>query len=65
MTKEWIDAVWEANLKEEREVIKADDQIFDKYRCPVFKNLTVTTTNLSKHQKEELKRLIHDHGGVG
>ncbi|XP_020299565.1 DNA topoisomerase 2-binding protein 1 isoform X3 [Pseudomyrmex gracilis] len=64
MTKEWIDAVWEANLKEDREVIKADDQIFDKYQCPVFKNLTVTTTNLSKHQKEELKRLIHDHGGT-
>jgi hypothetical protein len=61
MKKEWINAVWEANLKE---VIKADDNIFDKYKCPVFMNLTVTSTNLPKRQKEEIKRLIHDHGGV-
>jgi len=61
MKKEWINAVWKANLKE---VIKADDNIFDKYKCPVFMNLTVTSTNLSKRQKEEIKRLIHDHGGV-
>lgn len=61
MSKEWIEAVWEANLKE---VIKADDKIFDKYKCPVFMNLIVTSTNLHKRQKEEIKRLIHDHGGV-
>ncbi|KAH0952086.1 hypothetical protein HN011_008630 [Eciton burchellii] len=61
MKKEWINAVWEANLKE---VIKADDNIFDKYKCPVFMNLTVTSTNLPKRQKEEIKRLIHDHGGT-
>lgn len=61
MSKEWIEAVWEANLKE---VIKADDKIFDKYKCPVFMNLIVTSTNLHKRQKEEIKRLIHDHGGI-
>lgn len=61
MTKEWIEAVWEANLNE---MIKADDKIFDKYKCPVFMNLVVTSTNLHKRQKEEVKRLIHAHGGV-
>ncbi|KMQ95888.1 dna topoisomerase 2-binding protein 1-like protein [Lasius niger] len=61
MTKEWIKAVWEANLKN---VIQANDKIFDKYKCPVFMNLIVTSTNLSKRQKEEIKRLIHDHGGT-
>jgi len=30
MTKKWIEAVWEANLKQ---VIKANDKIFDKYKC--------------------------------
>ncbi|TGZ37603.1 DNA topoisomerase 2-binding protein 1 [Temnothorax longispinosus] len=61
MTKEWIEAVWEANLKK---VVKADDKIFDKYKCPVFMNLVVTSTNLHKRQKEEIKRLIHDYGGT-
>jgi len=61
MTRKWIEAVWEANLKQ---VIKADDKIFDKYKCPVFMNLVVTSTNLNKRQKEEIKHLIQDHGGV-
>lgn len=61
MTKEWIEAVWEANLKE---LIKADDKIFDNYKCPAFMNLIVTSTNLQKRQKDEIKHLIHEHGGV-
>ncbi|XP_032667662.1 DNA topoisomerase 2-binding protein 1 isoform X2 [Odontomachus brunneus] len=61
MTKDWIKAVWEANLNE---VVKANNEIFDKYKCPVFMNLVVTSTNLSKRQKEEVKCLIHDHGGT-
>ncbi|XP_012219736.2 DNA topoisomerase 2-binding protein 1 isoform X1 [Linepithema humile] len=61
MTKKWVEAVWEANLKQ---VIKANDKIFDEYKCPVFMNLIVTSTNLPKRQKEEIKRLIHDHGGT-
>jgi len=61
MTKKWIEAVWSTNLKQ---VVKADDKIFDKYKCPVFMNLVVTSTNLPKRQKEDIKHLIHDHGGV-
>ena len=61
MTKEWIEAVWKENLKE---VIKADDKIFDRYKCPVFMNLIVTSTNIQRRQKEEIKCLIQQHGGV-
>ncbi|XP_012528474.1 DNA topoisomerase 2-binding protein 1 isoform X2 [Monomorium pharaonis] len=61
MTKEWIEAVWETNLKE---IVKADDKIFDKYKCPVFMNLVVTSTNLHKRQKEEVKCLIQNYGGI-
>ncbi|XP_011691670.1 PREDICTED: DNA topoisomerase 2-binding protein 1 isoform X2 [Wasmannia auropunctata] len=61
MTKEWIKVVWEANLKE---MIRADDKSFDKYKCPVFMNLIVTSTNLPKRQKDEIKQLIHEHGGI-
>lgn len=38
--------------------------MFDKYKCPVFMNLIVTSTNLSKRQKEEIKNLINNNGGV-
>ncbi|XP_072746156.1 DNA topoisomerase 2-binding protein 1-A isoform X2 [Anoplolepis gracilipes] len=61
MMKEWIEAVWEANLKK---VTQANDKIFDKYKCPVFMNLIVTSTNLPKRQKEEIKCLIQDNGGT-
>ncbi|XP_025266640.1 DNA topoisomerase 2-binding protein 1-A isoform X3 [Camponotus floridanus] len=61
MKKEWVEAVWEENLKN---VTQANDKMFDKYKCPVFMNLIVTSTNLPKRQKEEIKRLIHDHGGT-
>lgn len=61
VTKDWVAAIWEENLNH---FIKADDPIFDKYKCPVFMNLIVTSTNLSKRQKEEIKNLINNNGGV-
>ncbi|XP_076627119.1 mutagen-sensitive 101 isoform X1 [Colletes latitarsis] len=61
VTKEWIDTIWEVNLKE---FVKADDNMFSKYKASVFLNLIVTSTNLPKRQKEEVKRLINDNGGI-
>ncbi|XP_043677454.1 DNA topoisomerase 2-binding protein 1 isoform X1 [Vespula pensylvanica] len=61
VTKDWIAAIWEENLNN---FIKANDPIFDKYKCPVFMNLIVTSTNLSKRQKEEIKNLINNNGGT-
>ncbi|KAI4502718.1 hypothetical protein M0802_001762 [Mischocyttarus mexicanus] len=61
VTKDWVIAVWEENLNN---FIEANDPIFDKYKCPVFMNLVVTSTNLSKRQKEEIKNLINDNGGT-
>lgn len=61
VTKEWIEAIWEMNLKD---FVTPHDKIFDKYRASVFLNLVVTSTNLPKRQKEEIKRLINTNGGV-
>ncbi|XP_058791574.1 DNA topoisomerase 2-binding protein 1 isoform X2 [Phymastichus coffea] len=60
VTIDWIKSVWDTNL---HEIIPATDSIFDKYRCPVFYNLVVTSTSLNKRQKEDVKRLITKHGG--
>lgn len=61
VTKDWVAAVWEENLNN---FIKADDKAFDKYKCPVFMNLVVTSTSLPKRQKEEIKNLINSNGGT-
>ena len=53
--------MWETNLKDS---IRATDPVFDRYNCPVFLNLIVTSTNLNKRQKEDIKRLINNNGGV-
>ncbi|XP_012272472.1 DNA topoisomerase 2-binding protein 1-B isoform X3 [Orussus abietinus] len=59
-TVEWVHAVWEANMKE---FVSANNSVFDKYKCPVFKNLIVTSTALLKNKKEEIKHLINSNGG--
>lgn len=56
----WLDAVWEEN---QTGFIKASDPIFNTHRCPVFMNLVVTSTGLSKRRKDEVKRLINENGG--
>lgn len=61
LTEGWVEAVWQASL---RDYVKADDPQFNCYKCPVFMKLVVTSTNLSKRQKEEVKKLIDQHGGV-
>lgn len=61
VTKEWVESIWETNLNN---FVKADSNIFDKYKASVFLNLVVTSTNLPKRQKEEIRYLINDNGGV-
>lgn len=61
VTKEWVEAIWEENLKS---FVTPNDSMFNKYKASVFLNLVVTSTNLPKRQKEEIKRLINSNGGV-
>ncbi|XP_011498023.1 PREDICTED: DNA topoisomerase 2-binding protein 1-A [Ceratosolen solmsi marchali] len=60
VTIDWLQSVWETNLKES---ISGSDSIFDKFTCPIFLNLIVTSTSLSKRQKEDIKKIINSHGG--
>lgn len=61
MTYDWVKSVWVTN---QNDSVSAKDSIFDKYVCPTFLNLVVTSTNLPKRQKEEVKKLINENGGV-
>lgn len=61
VTLDWVKAVWDTNIKES---ISAVDSTFEKFRCPVFLNLVVTSTSLNKREKEDIKKLINSNGGV-
>lgn len=61
MTEQWIYAVWKMNLQE---FVKANHATFDKFKCPVFFNLSVTTSNFPRQQKKEIQDLIETHQGV-
>ncbi|XP_076674457.1 mutagen-sensitive 101 isoform X2 [Andrena cerasifolii] len=61
VTKEWVEAVWEKNLKD---FVKADDGMFNKFKAAAFFNLVVTSTNLPRRLKYEIKHLINNHGGT-
>ncbi|XP_023248158.1 DNA topoisomerase 2-binding protein 1 [Copidosoma floridanum] len=60
VTLDWVTSVWDTNLKE---TVLATDPVFDKFKCPVFLNLIVTSTNLNKRQKEDVKKLVNSNGG--
>lgn len=61
MTIDWISAIWKENMTK---FIKATDSKFDRYKCPVFLNTFITSTDLQKHQKKEIMTLVNANGGV-
>ncbi|PNF40863.1 hypothetical protein B7P43_G15936 [Cryptotermes secundus] len=61
MTQDWVHSVWEASCKRN---VHASDPEFQVYKCPVFHGLTITCSNLPRQQKEELRKLINDNGGI-
>lgn len=61
VTYEWVNSVWETNLEN---YVPATEKVYDKYKCPIFLNLIVTTTSLPKTNKELVKQLINNNGGV-
>ncbi|ESO92053.1 hypothetical protein LOTGIDRAFT_233309 [Lottia gigantea] len=60
MSPEWVQAVWE---KSRYRHVHASDDIFSKYRCPVFKGFNVTVSGLTQSLRLEVKHLIESEGG--
>lgn len=61
MTDEWVDAVWEESLICN---IVATDIKFDKYKCPPFYKLEVTTSGLEGSDREKVAKLIDTNGKI-
>ncbi|XP_050524505.1 DNA topoisomerase 2-binding protein 1-B [Daktulosphaira vitifoliae] len=60
MIENWVDAVWEESL--ERNVV-GTESLFDKYKCPTFYNLQVTTSGLDFNDREKISMLVGKYGG--
>jgi len=59
MTEEWVDAVWKESLLCN---IVATDSMFDKYKCPPFYKLEITTSGLEGKDREKIISLIDANG---
>lgn len=59
MTEEWVDAVWEESL--ECNVV-ATEKKFDKFKCPVFYKLNITTSGLEGIDREKVAKLVVENG---
>lgn len=64
MTGEWIHSVWEAVNKDFREDIIATDEQFLSHNCPPLYGLTICLSQISRKDKEVLRKLISDNGGI-
>lgn len=62
MKKGWIEHVWELSSKES---VKATDyNIIQKYKCPIFFNINVTSSLLSIEEKAIISEKINENGNI-
>ncbi|CAK1600310.1 unnamed protein product [Parnassius mnemosyne] len=61
MHENWIEAVWEASLKLN---ISGSSSDFDCHHLPAFANLQVTTSGISKKEKQMIMKLVNENGGM-
>jgi len=61
MTADWVLKVWEASLKPGH--ILAQDEQFEKYRCPPFLGLTVVVSGYHSAERNTLKNFVLRGGG--
>ncbi|KAJ3642726.1 hypothetical protein Zmor_025484 [Zophobas morio] len=58
----WVDAVWEASQTSN---IHCDDEQFNKYKCPPFHSLTISSTGFSNvEMRAEIAQTIAKYGGI-
>ncbi|KFM76256.1 DNA topoisomerase 2-binding protein 1, partial [Stegodyphus mimosarum] len=61
MVPDWVNAVWENG---QHALLHATDSSFDKYKCPVFKGLIITVSQLSAEERAAIKSLVERNGGI-
>lgn len=61
MVPDWITDVWENGQHKQ---LHATDSYYDKYKCPIFKGLKITVSQLSAEERLTIKKVIEENGGL-
>lgn len=61
MQDSWVEAVWVASLQMN---VNGSSLDFDGHRLPPFAKLQVTTSGISKKDKQMIMKLVNEHGGM-
>ncbi|XP_037091305.1 DNA topoisomerase 2-binding protein 1-like [Pollicipes pollicipes] len=60
MRAAWVDRVWEASC---RQTVQATDPQFADLTCPPFQGLFICVSQLSRKDKEAIRKIIENNGG--
>ena len=60
MTPQWIIDIWETGQHKQ---LHASDSCYDRFKCPVFKGLIISVSQLSAEERLTLKKVIEENGG--
>ncbi|XP_055941257.1 DNA topoisomerase 2-binding protein 1-A-like isoform X2 [Argiope bruennichi] len=60
MMPEWVEEVWETG---QHQLIHASDKVYDKYKCPVFRGLVITVSQLTVSERSSIQSLVEENGG--
>lgn len=61
MQSMWIEELW---VRNQTEFVAATEDEFKNLRLPIFLNLYICSTQLSKEQNLLIERLVHENGGT-
>lgn len=62
MTPLWVETVWNRSSKAN---VHANDDEFNRFKCPPFYNLTICSTGIkAAGVRMELQKLISENGGT-
>ncbi|GAB6032026.1 DNA topoisomerase 2-binding protein 1 [Chamberlinius hualienensis] len=59
-TSEWINRCWQDGKSS---LNHATDPCYDKYRCPIFKGLSITVSQISSSERAKIKDIIEKNDG--
>ncbi|GFR12558.1 DNA topoisomerase 2-binding protein 1-A [Trichonephila clavata] len=61
MMPSWVEEVWKNGQYQQ---LHATDSSFNKYKCPVFKGLVITVSQMSVDERSAIQTIIEENGGT-
>lgn len=59
MLPEWVEECWKVG---QMEIVHASDERFRVFRCPIFKGLQVTVSQLDSKERRKVQKIIESNG---